>query len=312
MTPVRLICTLRPMKRHRPGGRVAAAMLTLCTGCGHRLWSEVRSAGAFRFLAHLDDDEGSATYTEHTPGCPGCGARLDRGIAGTGGGTGEPARTVADRIGREGPESDGRRPAARTTGVGELLAALAAHDGYTGEHSKAVAEHAVAVARRMELPEEGVAEIEQVALLHDMGKIVVGDRILSKPGPLNEAERRIMEAHPAIGGEVVASTWGLSHLAPAVRASHERWDGKGYPDGLSGEEIPLASRIVLACDAFHAMTGGRSYRKALTTEAALGEIRKGGGTQFCPRTVGALAAALDRAEEELLCQGHAQGGGGRP
>ena len=280
-------------------------MLTLCAGCGHRLWAEVKSAGAFRFLAHFDDDEGSATYTEHSPGCPGCGTRLDRGIAGTGGGTGEPARMVADRIGREGPESDGpesdgpesdgRRPAARTTGVGELLAALAAHDGYTCSHSEAVAEHAVAVARRMGLPEEGVAEVEQVALLHDLGKIGVGYGILNKPGPLDEAERRIMEAHPATGGEILASTVGLSHLAPAVRASHERWDGKGYPDGLSGEEIPVASRIVLACDAFHAMTSARLYREALTTGAALGEIRKGAGTQFCPRSVEALVATLGRS-----------------
>ena len=173
----------------------------------------------------------------------------------------------------------------------ELLAVLAAHDGHTGRHSEAVAEHAVAVARRMGLSEEGVAEVEQVALLHDVGKIGVGDGILNKPGPLDEAERRIMEAHPATGGEIVASTMGLSRLAPAVRASHERWDGKGYPNGLCGEEIPVASRIVLACDAYHAMTNGRPYREALTTEAALGEIRKGAGTQFCPRTVGALVAA---------------------
>ena len=265
-------------------------MLTLCSGCGHRLWAEVKSAGAFRFLAHFDDDEGSSTYAEHTPGCLGCGTRLDRGMTGTGGRTGDPALPVADGIGREGTEADGR-PSARTTGVRELLAALAAHDGYTGEHSEAVAEHAVAVAHWMGLPQEGVAEVEQVALLHDLGKIGVGDRILNKPGPLDEAERRIMEAHPATGAEIVASTWGLSHLAPAVRASHERWDGKGYPDGLSGEEIPVASRIVLACDAFHAMTSDRPYREALTTEAALGEIRKGAGTQFCPRTVGALVAA---------------------
>ena len=272
-------------------------MLTLCSGCGHSLWAEVKSAGAFRFLAHFDDDERSATYTEHVPGCPGCGTRLDRGMTGTGGRTGDPTRPVADGIGREGPEAEGRRPGTGVTGVtgvGELLAALAAHDGYTGEHSEAVAEHAVAVARRMGLPEEGVAEVEQVALLHDLGKIGVGDGILNKPGPLNEAERRIMEAHPATGGEIVASTMGLSHLAPAVRASHERWDGKGYPDGLSGEEIPVASRIVLACDAFHAMTGDRLYREALGVGVALGEVRKGAGAQFCPRTVEALVEMLGR------------------
>ena len=268
-------------------------MLTPCAGCGHKLWAEVKSAGAFRFLAHFDDDEGSATYAEHVPGCPGCGARLDRGMAGTGGGTGEPARPVADGIGREETEADGR-PSARTTGVGELLAALAAHDRCTGEHSEAVAGLAVAVARRMGLSEKVVAEVERVALLHDVGKIGVDDGILNKPGPLDEAERRIMEAHPATGGEIVASTMGLSCLALAVRASHERWDGEGYPDGLCGEEIPVASRIVLACDAFHAMTGDRPYRGALGVGAAMGELREGAGAQFCPRAVGALLTTLGR------------------
>ena len=271
-------------------------MLTLCAGCGHRLWSEVKSAGAFRFMAYFDDDEGSPTYAEHTPGCPGCGTRLDRGMTGTGGRTGGPARPVADGIGREETEADGR-PSARATGVRELLAALAAHDGHTGRHSEAVAEHAVAVARRMGLSEEGVAEVEQVALLHDLGKIGVGDAILNKPGPLTDPEWELMRMHPVIGEEIVASTKGLAHLAPAIRAEHEKWDGKGYPDGLKREEIPLASRIILVCDTFHAMTSDRPYRKALGAEAALGELRKNAGAQFCPRTVEAFVGMVQQGRQ---------------
>ena len=207
------------------------------------------------------------------------------------------ARLVAEQLEREELESERRRLEARAAGMGALLAALVARDGYTGAHSEAVVEHALAVAHRMGLPEEGVDAVEQVALLHDIGKIGVGDAVLSKPGPLNDAEWEIIKTHPAIGEKIVASTKSLSHLAPAIRADHERWDGKGYPDGLSGEEIPVASRIVLACDAFHAMTSDRPYRKALATEAALEEIRKGAGTQFCPCTVKALVATLGRDAE---------------
>jgi HD-GYP domain-containing protein (c-di-GMP phosphodiesterase class II) len=106
-----------------------------------------------------------------------------------------------------------------------------------------------------------------------------------------------MRMHPVIGEEIVASTKGLSHLAPAIRAEHERWDGEGYPDGLSGEEIPIASRIILVCDAFHAMTSDRPYRKALDVHVALGELEKNAGTQLCPRTVGAFVEMVDQSLE---------------
>ncbi len=203
-----------------------------------------------------------------------------------------PSFPCRDQIEREELEAERRRLEVKATGMGALLAALVARDGYTGAHSEAVVEHAVAVARRMGLSEEGVADVEQVALLHDIGKIGVGDAILNKPGPLNDAEWEIMRMHPAIGEEIVASTKGLAHLAPAIRADHERWDGEGYPDGLSGEEIPIASRIVLVCDAFHAMMSNRPYRKALRVEAALGELRKNAGAQFCPRTVEAFVGVV--------------------
>lgn len=202
------------------------------------------------------------------------------------------ARLVADQIEREELEAERRRLEVRATGVGALLAALVARDGYTGDHSQALVEQAAAVARRVGLSEEEAAEVEQVALLHDIGKIGVGDAILNKTGPLNKAEREVMRMHPVIGEEIVASTEGLSHLSPAIRAEHERWDGKGYPDGLSGEDIPIASRIVLVCDAFHAMTSDRPYRKALGAEAALRELEKNAGSQFCPRTVEAFVGMM--------------------
>jgi HD-GYP domain-containing protein (c-di-GMP phosphodiesterase class II) len=207
------------------------------------------------------------------------------------------ARMVADQIEREEMEAERRRLEVRATGVGALLAALTARDGYTGVHSEAVVEQAAAVARRMGLSEEEVASVVQVALLHDIGKIGVGDAILNKPGPLNDAEWQVMKMHPVIGEEIVASTEGLAHLAPAVRAEHERWDGRGYPDGLSGEGIPTASRIVLVSDAFHAMMSDRPYRKALGIEAALGELEKNAASQFCPRTVEAFVGMVQQGRQ---------------
>jgi HD-GYP domain-containing protein (c-di-GMP phosphodiesterase class II) len=207
------------------------------------------------------------------------------------------ARLVADQIEREELKAEKRRLEVRATGVGALLAALAARDGYTGAHSEAVVGHAAAVARRMGPSEGEAADVEQVALLHDIGKIGVGDAILNKPGPLNEAEWEVMKMHPAIGEEIIASTKGLAHLAPAIRAEHERWDGKGYPDGLSGEDIPVASRIVLVCDAFHAMTSDRPYRHALGAEDALAELERNAGTQFCPKTVEAFVGVFEQGDE---------------
>ena len=205
------------------------------------------------------------------------------------------ARLVAEQLEREEVEAEKRRLEVRATGVGALLAALVARDGYTGAHTEAVVDHSVAVARRMGLNEEEVVEVEQAALLHDVGKIGIGDAILNKPQALSDAEWEIMRMHPTIGEEIVASTKGLAHLAPAIRAEHERWDGKGYPDGLEGEEIPLASRIILVCDTFHAMTSDRPYRKALDVEAALRELEKNAGAQFCPRIVEAFLEVVGQS-----------------
>ncbi|MDQ3943145.1 MAG: HD domain-containing protein [Actinomycetota bacterium] len=115
----------------------------------------------------------------------------------------------------------------------------------------------------------------------------VPDAILNKPGPLRDREWAMMREHHMIGERIVSSVEGFAHLAPIIRAEHERWDGKGYPDGLRGEEIPLTSRIVFACDAWHAMISDRPYREALGREA-LDELQKNTGKQFDPRVVLAL------------------------
>ena len=144
-------------------------------------------------------------------------------------------------------------------------------------------ELALEVAAEMGLAPEEATSVGQVALLHDIGKVGVPDAILRKPGGLTAPEWEVMREHPAIGAQIVSAIGSLSHLAPAVRAEHERWDGGGYPDGLAGEAVPLASRICFVCDAWHAMTSDRPYRRALSDEQARAELRRNAGTQFCPR-----------------------------
>lgn len=173
-----------------------------------------------------------------------------------------------------------------------LLRSVGTHDRPTARHSYEVLGLARCVAQALGLPEAMVAEVEQVALLHDVGKLVIPHAILSKPGPLGAEEWEIMREHSAAGADAVAQVYELAHLAPAVRASHERWDGTGYPDGLAGTDIPIASRITAVCDAYDAMTSDRPYRLALSKPNAVAEVRAGSGTQFCPRAAAALCAML--------------------
>ena len=133
-------------------------------------------------------------------------------------------------------------------------------------------ELALAVAAELGMDGDAATAVGQVALLHDIGKVGVPDAILRKPGGLTAPEWDVMREHPAIGARIVDAIGSLSHLAPAVRAEHERWDGGGYPDGLAGEDVPLASRICLVCDAWHAMTSDRPYRRALTEAEARVEL----------------------------------------
>jgi diguanylate cyclase (GGDEF)-like protein len=181
-----------------------------------------------------------------------------------------------------------------------LLAALNARENYTAAHSEAVLELALKVAAELGIDTAATTSVGQVALLHDIGKVGVPDAILQKPGRLTAPEWDVMREHPAIGSKIVGAIGSLAHLAPAVRAEHERWDGHGYPDGLAGEDVPLASRICFVCDAWHAMTSDRPYRGALTRDEAREELERHAGTQFCPTTVAALLRVLDRGGVPVL------------
>ncbi len=181
--------------------------------------------------------------------------------------------------------------------VEALCAALSARDGYTGEHSAETLELVRSVTEQLELPIDQVETIADVALLHDIGKIGIPNEVLHEPGKLSDDQWEVMKQHPVIGERIVARIPGLESVAQAIRHEHERWDGRGYPDGLKGDTIPLASRIVLVCDAFHAMTSNRPYREAMPVEDARAELVRHAGTQFDPVIVGALLSSLDVESE---------------
>jgi HD-GYP domain-containing protein (c-di-GMP phosphodiesterase class II) len=170
--------------------------------------------------------------------------------------------------------------------------ALTAFDPYTAHHSHETVELAARVARRLGVGEDEVTCVARVAALHDIGKLGIPRAVLCKRGPLTKTERLIMEEHPVIGERILADVPALAEIARAIRHEHERWDGRGYPDGITGDEIPLASRIVLVCDAWHAMTSDRPYRSAVDTAQAIYELGRHAGTQFDPAATAALTAIL--------------------
>src|SRR5581483_5737341 len=153
--------------------------------------------------------------------------------------------------------------------------------------------------RQLGLDGVELADLGVAARLHDIGKIGVPDSILLKRGSLNEAEQQIMRCHPTWGAETLERVPGLAGVAAAVRHHHEQWDGRGYPAGLSGEDIPLASRIIFVCDAFAAMTSTRPYRRALDVRQAVRLLVAGAGAQFDPRVVGAMCEVLDEGGVEI-------------
>jgi HD-GYP domain-containing protein (c-di-GMP phosphodiesterase class II) len=170
---------------------------------------------------------------------------------------------------------------------------IEADDAYTGEHSRDVVELVLAVSERLGLDSADQRMAEFTALLHDVGKVRIPPDVINKPGPLDADERALMNTHTILGQEMLERAGGLlGQVGPLVRSCHEHWDGNGYPDRLAGEQIPLVARIVCACDAWSAMTTDRSYRNALSLEDATAELRRCAGTQFDPRVVDALLAAL--------------------
>jgi putative methionine-R-sulfoxide reductase with GAF domain len=178
--------------------------------------------------------------------------------------------------------------------VEALAAAMDMRDRRTARHSEDVVELARRVGELLELEPASLVELEFAARLHDVGKIQVPDSVLNKPGPLDHDELDVIRCHSAWGSETLSRIPGLEAVATIVRFHHERWDGTGYPDGLAGARIPLASRIISVCDAYGAMTADRPYRGALPRGDALREIRSGAGSQFDPAVVAALIEALGR------------------
>ncbi|MEY2515050.1 MAG: hypothetical protein QOJ89_2408 [bacterium] len=176
--------------------------------------------------------------------------------------------------------------------LGEVIVA---DDEYTGEHSYGVIALSLEIADELGLSEDDRRLVEFGALLHDVGKIAVPKSIVNKPGPLDDDEWKIMRQHTVAGQRMLDKVGGsMTDVGAIVRASHERWDGGGYPDGIAGENVPLPARIVSVADTFHAITTTRPYRPAQTPEAAVKELRACAGTQFDPEVVDALVRVLER------------------
>ncbi len=173
-----------------------------------------------------------------------------------------------------------------------LLEALSLREPDLPLHLDSVGSLAVEIARELGLRRDEIDELVRAAQLHDLGKLAVPDEILHKAGPLDEREWAFVRQHPLVGERILRASPAFRNVATIVRSTHERWDGAGYPDGLQGSEIPVASRIIAACDAFTAMTSARPYRAALSTEDALAELERFAGTQFDPAVVSALAARV--------------------
>jgi putative nucleotidyltransferase with HDIG domain len=172
-----------------------------------------------------------------------------------------------------------------------------ADDNYTADHCRSVVELAIATADELELPSSQRQELETAALLHDVGKIAIPKEILNKPSGLTTEEFELMKSHTVEGQALLDRVGGrLARVGEIVRSCHERWDGQGYPDGLRGEEIPLAARIVFCCDAYSAMTTDRPYRGAMPNHKAIAELRANAGTQFEPRVVEAVCRVVMRVE----------------
>jgi diguanylate cyclase (GGDEF)-like protein/putative nucleotidyltransferase with HDIG domain len=187
----------------------------------------------------------------------------------------------------EGPDR-----AARLRAAASLAHAVDARDAYTGSHSYMVGELSARVAKKMGLESEQVELARLAGSLHDLGKLAIPEEILRKPGPLNEAERLVLERHPQIGFRMLDSL-GVEPVASWVLHHHERWDGDGYPDRLGGEAIPLGSRILFVADAYDAMTTDRVYRSKLSHERAISELERCAGTQFDPDVVSAFKEEFD-------------------
>jgi putative two-component system response regulator len=174
-----------------------------------------------------------------------------------------------------------------------LANAIELRDQYTRGHVERVMQFCIQIARKLDWAPTQLKPLQFGAILHDIGKIYIKEDILSKAGPLNGEEWQEMQQHTLVGSELLQTIPYLTQAIPVIRHHHERWDGKGYPDGLAGEEIPMGARIVAVADSFDAMTSARVYQKAASYEWALKEIRDGSGAKYDPAVVEAFLAAWD-------------------
>ncbi len=187
--------------------------------------------------------------------------------------------------------------------VNIMMTALDAKDPYTSGHAMRVARYAGLLAREMGVAEDQVEEIVRAAALHDIGKLGIPDQILNKPGRLNPEEVLVIQRHPVLGGAILGQIEGIGYSRDWILHHHERWDGQGYPHGLQGDSIPLATRIISVVDAYDAMTSDRPYRQAMSHREALLEIQAGAGTQWDPTVVDAFLTMVqdgDLADEQSL------------
>jgi diguanylate cyclase (GGDEF)-like protein len=192
-------------------------------------------------------------------------------------------------------QKNSRRVSARRQTRDLLLQILDERQPELRTHTDHVADLAAATARELGLTGERVDEVARAAEFHDIGKIAIPESVLDKPGPLDDDEWELMRQHTVIGERILLAAPALRPIANLVRASHERWDGAGYPDRLASDAIPLGARIVAVCDAYDAMTSNRSYRRAMPATAAVTELRRNASTQFDPDVVEAFVAALPDA-----------------
>lgn len=179
--------------------------------------------------------------------------------------------------------------------LSSIMATLYARDQETEEHCFRLAEYTHTLGSELGLESKELDDLQLLSMLHDIGKVGIDDRILMKPGALTDDEREQMKKHSEIGHRIALSTPELEHIADSILCHHEKWDGTGYPAGLSGTVIPLAARILAIADAYDAMTSDRVYRSAMPVESALAEIERGAGTQFDP-DISALFITLIRRQ----------------
>jgi HD-GYP domain-containing protein (c-di-GMP phosphodiesterase class II) len=200
---------------------------------------------------------------------------------------------------RRPPEPSSFEPEVQEASIRRLLDLVADGAPPVAAHMERTARLARALVRDLDLAEPLARIVVITARLHDVGKLGIPPWVLEKPAPLSEFESRLMREHSLIGQEMLERRMELLAIGPLVRATHERWDGTGYPDGLRGPSIPLPSRIVAVCDAFDAMTKPRVYSTSMSIQAALDELERCSGTQFDPGVVTAFRALLDSRVDPL-------------